>query len=82
MSRDDEFYETVIEVHVLSEDGPYDCDSLEELHTDIHSGPCVGKFSVTQSKPLTGKQMAKRLSDLGSQPEFFQLDDDGKPLDE
>jgi hypothetical protein len=70
------YYITHIDVTVLSE-YPYDPDSLEDLSYDITEGDCVGNFLMGKSKELTGKQMADKLYELGSEPAFFQLDDDG-----
>ena len=80
------FYKTVVQVTILSEE-PYIFDSSENeqsdamlcgIATDICSGPCVGDIKViSHDEEKTGKEMADLLYKAGSEPGFFQLDDEG-----
>lgn len=70
------FWKTTIIVEVLSEDVPLEFDDLEEVHNAISSGACSGQYTST-SEELTGKQCADALTAQGSDPGFFQLDDNG-----
>ena len=68
--------------YVLLSDQPIDgyvsLGSLESLAMS----DCVGYFAKSESEEITPKQAADALYDAGSEPAFFQLDDDGKHLDE
>lgn len=80
MARE-KFYKYVYQVVVLSEE-PRHFDNLSEIDYQIKDGDCVGEVSLKEAKELTGPEMAEALSDVGSEPEFFQLDMDGNPLEE
>ncbi len=71
---------TIIQVTVLSEE-EYDPISLVGVAYDIGEGDHSGEWHVTQSTRLTGQQMAKELQEQGSDPEFFQIDEEVIPLD-
>jgi len=70
------FYKTIIQIEVLSEE-PYDNDDPAAIGYDCDEGDCVGTSKIVSQKVLTGKQMANALYDAGSEPGFFQLNDDG-----
>lgn len=74
------FYRTKIVVEVLSED-PYYETNLSNVARDIYSGECVGSVDCEDSKVLSGQEAAAALSEFGSEPAFFNLDDDGNDLD-
>lgn len=74
------FFKTVIQVEVLSEDQPVDDLDLRQIAYEIMDGDCVGASSLISKKELTGKECADELYELGSEPEFFGLDDDGISL--
>jgi hypothetical protein len=74
------FYKTVIQVEVLSEDQPVNDLDLKQIAHEIYEGDCVGASSIVSVKELTGQECADALHELGSEPEFFNLDDDGKDL--
>lgn len=75
------FYKTEIKVTVLSED-PYDYESLSQVAFDIEGGDCSGEVKVIKKERLTGKEAAKALQKQGSDPEFFQLTEEGEDIDE
>ena len=76
------YYETTITVKVLSQDSPVEAMSLEDIAYEIINGDLVGSFGDTVVVELSPKETAELLYQYGSQPEFFNLDDDGKVLDE
>lgn len=73
------FYRTTIKVVVLSEE-PFDYDDLYGVHLAITDGDCSGHYETAKSETLTAKQAAKALQAQGSDPEFFQLTDEGKDI--
>lgn len=77
------FYKTIFRVEVLSEDFPVeDVDSLHDIAYQIDEGDCSGKVEHVRSVRLTGKRAAEALREQGSDPEFFQLDDNGNDLED
>jgi hypothetical protein len=76
------FYRTVIQIEILSEE-PYECDALEDVTYDITEGHCSGELKdVVRNEEKTGKEMAALLVAQRSDPEFFQLTEDGEDLEE
>lgn len=75
------YFRTVVEVEILSEDAPWDGE-LDALAYDVRDGNCSGSMKTTSSAEVPSQQMAKLLLAQGSDPEFFQLDENGNPLDE
>jgi hypothetical protein len=73
------FYKTLVTVEVLHE-GPIEFDDLKELSNMINSGDCSGQFKVMAAEPLTPKQMAEECLKQQSDPEFFDLDENGEDL--
>ena len=74
------FFRTKFTMEILSEGEFGDALSLEQIAWAISEGDCVGRLSADGVDALTPKGMADALIDLGSEPGFFQLDDDGKSL--
>jgi len=74
------FYKTIFTIEVLSEDRPCDVNTLADLHYAITEGDCCSKWSE-RGEQITAKECADALYDQGSEPGFFQLDDDGNPLE-
>lgn len=68
----EKFRRTVITVEVLSR-GPYNPESLQDVHYDISSGDCSGDWKITESKPVTKKEMKELLKNQGSDEEFADL---------
>lgn len=71
-------YKTKLTIEVLSEGEYGDGLTLEQIAYDISEGPCVGRLSIEKSTTLSAKEMADALVDFGSEPSFFQLDDNGE----
>jgi hypothetical protein len=72
-----------LELTVLTEDEPFGHNQdvgigdLQLLHELVNAGPAVGVLNVKKTESLRGKQMADALTEAGSEPGFFRLDDDG-----
>jgi len=74
------FFKTILQVEILSEDCPFDSENLSEVHRAITDGACSGVVTTVSQQQLTGRQMAHHLIQQDSDPEFFQLDENGKDL--
>lgn len=73
------YYRQTYTVVVLTED-PTEA-SLDQLPESVNGGDdCLQSFEMTSMEELTGKQAADALYASGSEPGFFQLDDEGNPL--
>lgn len=77
------FYRTVYQVEVLSEDPTPDTMSLDELHYQITDGSWSGMVlpPAPLNEELDGHQAAVALKGQLSDPEFFNLTDDGDDYD-
>jgi len=75
------YYRTMITIEVLSED-PIEAISLQDVVYGITEGHWSGDWNAEESLEVTAPQMAKLLIAQGSDPEFFNLDDDGNEIDE
>lgn len=79
--EDPKYYKTTFMVEVLSEGKPFpDAASLHNIAYAIEEGDCSGVTKMVSQKELTGKQAAKALKAQGSDPGFFDLDEDGNKL--
>ncbi len=70
------FYKTIIEVTVLSEE-PLQPMSLGELSYETMEGELSAQMETKEEIPITSLEAAIALKEQGSDPEFFQLDDEG-----
>ena len=76
------FFKTVFQVTVLSEEklvGPFGLDYLAE---EVKEGEWSGEMKMLIHKEINGKQAAKALLAQGSEPEFFQIDENGNDLED
>lgn len=71
------FYKKTFKVTVLSEND-YTFGDINALAYSITEGDNVGEIEEISSKELGAKQIVKELNNLGSQPEFFMLNDNGE----
>lgn len=78
---DRKFYKTIFIVTVLSEN-ELPPMSLGELSYECMEGDFSGHLSVESKIELNGKQAADALKEQDSDPEFFQLDDEGNDLND
>ena len=76
------FYKTTYTFTVLSEEPLPDSLSLSDLDYETMDGHCSGQFGETLVEELDGETAAKALIEQGSDPEFFQLTEDGEDIDE
>jgi hypothetical protein len=74
-----EFYKTVFTVTVLSEE-PLNEPDLSDLHHMITVGDCSGVVKQTSARVLNGLQAAQALQEQGSDPEFFQITEEGEDV--
>jgi|WetSurMetagenome_2_1015567.scaffolds.fasta_scaffold789096_1 hypothetical protein len=76
------FYRTVIQVEILSEE-PYSMEKdLVSINYDINEGDCSGDVrALVENQEVDGPQMARLLIAQNSDPEFFNLDSEGKDLE-
>lgn len=65
------YYRTIIVKEILSED-PYDIAVEEDCSIQIKS---------QKTEEISGREMAEALTAQGSDPEFFQLDEEGNPIE-
>ncbi len=75
------FYKTVVTVTILSERGPVSpsCE-LDHIHRELQDGYWIGEVDNDGGTELTGAEVAKALVEMGSTPDFFDLEDDGTDL--
>jgi hypothetical protein len=76
------FFKTTFTVDVLSEEPIPDWMTLQQVLDEADCGGYVAGVSTSEAdtrveKGLNGKEAADALHGLGSQPGFFQLDDEG-----
>lgn len=76
-----EFYRYVYQFEVLSEE-PLGPMSLKDLEYETQEGHCSGHFLLTTEEKVGGKRMARLLQGQGSDPEFFNLDEDGNDVED
>jgi len=75
------FYKTTYTFTVLSEDQPPSSNmDLKDIIYECEDGGWSGAISSYSSVELSGPEMAIELSNQGSSPEFFDLDDDGTDI--
>ena len=72
------FYRHTYEVVVLSESP--DHDTIYTIAGNVDGGPdCLARFSHVKEEELSGKEAAAALYAAGSEPGFFDLDEEGNP---
>lgn len=71
------YFESTILVKVLTEDGPVGNLSLGELAELVDTGPGVGGYMDLSARQISPQTAARRLREMGSEPGFFRLDDNG-----
>jgi hypothetical protein len=83
MARD--FYKTIITFEVLSEEPIPGCLTLADIGKEAEYGRYVGRFLERGPNDhilMNGAAMAEALVEAGSEPSFFELDEDGNDYDE
>lgn len=74
------FYRTVVQYEILSEE-PVGEVSLADIFAQCTEGAWSGHFLETKQEGLDGPTMAKHLQAQGSDPEFFNLTEDGADVE-
>lgn len=76
-------YKTTFVIEVLSEQPLPENVSLHMIEYETEDGDWLlsGK-RVDTKEELSGRQAVEAILEAGSQPEFFQMDDEGNELDE
>lgn len=77
MANENKYYKTVLTIEVLSEEPIPSWMEPTQVLEEMNAGSFVGNASEASPSELTGKQMAKELTQFGSEPAFFSLDEDG-----
>jgi len=75
------FYKTVIQVEILSEEPYSSPTTLDQIHYDITFGDCSGYLSLLTSQELSRKDFIEEVFKQGSDPGFFNLQEDGTDLE-
>jgi hypothetical protein len=70
------FYRTVVVFDVLSEHPTNDMD-LPELAEACDSGDCVGMVYSRHQEQIPRDEVVRRSTEMGSEPGFFSLDENG-----
>jgi hypothetical protein len=81
MPSDRKFHMVVIEVTVLSEypiPSGVEKLSLSAVAENIDSGDDVGRVKIVSSSEIDARRAVQELKELGSEPGFFQLTEDGE----
>jgi len=81
MASKRKFYRTIVTVEVLSEE-PLDNMGLDALHYAITDGDCVGRTHFGDPQEVEASDAADRLYEMGSEPNFFRLDDKGNDAED
>jgi len=78
----DGFFRVVYTFELLTDDRRIACAdlSLEDIGHHTMEGHCSGRFLSTVVEEVDGPAMARLLVEQGSDPEFFHLDENGRPL--
>jgi len=74
-------YKTVVSITVLS-DEPLDGASLEDIAYETENGQWVGYNLTHKETKIKGAKAIQAISDAGSDPGFFFMDNDGYPDDD
>ena len=76
------FYETVYTIRVLSEEPIPEGMELEDVLDEADTGDYVAQVREDGNSTIDGPTCAKLLYEFGSDPSFFNLNDDGTPAEE
>lgn len=75
------FYKTTISFEVLSEEPIPPHVDMEYIGTECDEGRYVGRFAATTERRLDPQETIKELYDFGSEPSFFELEDEIEQAD-
>jgi hypothetical protein len=81
MAKKKIIYKSVLRVEILSEEPLPDSVSLDTVNYQITDGDWSGALDWEwHNAELHGAEGAKALMNQGSDPEFFQMDEDGNEI--
>jgi hypothetical protein len=72
------FYKLVLKVTILSETPFTGNESLQTHAEGMDQGDDAGTFEAIQNEIISPEQAVKELHEVGSEPGFFQLTEDGE----
>lgn len=75
------FHHTTIAIEVLSEDPVPAAFTVHQVLHEIQQGDYVGRVT-RKGHPMTSFEAARKTREFGSDPAFFEIDDEGRPLEE
>ena len=75
------FYKTVIKVVVISEHPISEDMDLKDIQHEVTFGDSSGQLIWDKPIKLNGKQAAKELMLQGTDPEFFQITEEGDNIE-
>ena len=76
-------YRTIIQLTVLSEEPLHEGMGIDEIDANCEDGDFCGKADwIKVNEEVIGKEAADAVKDTGSDPEFFQMDDDGNEIED
>lgn len=75
------YFRTILVIEVLSEREAFNGD-FEELAEATQTGDCVGSTKMRAVEQCSASEIAALLTEAGSTPGFFSLDEAGKPLED
>jgi hypothetical protein len=76
------FHKRVIRVTILSEEPLDDNMTLSDVEDAIITGDCSGEVNWGNDLVLDSKRTVRALKAQGSDPGFFQLNDDGSDVED
>ena len=77
------FFKQKVTIEILSEDRPLSEDlSISGIEYAITEGDCSGVVIRDAPEELNGEQMAKALMEQKSDPNFFQLTENGEDMED
>ena len=71
------FYKYTIRVTILTEDPIPDDMGIGDMIDEMNSGAYTGTWHMVQTEQQGAKDMAAEMRRVGSDPDFFSIDDDG-----
>ena len=76
-------YKSVLKVIIVSDEPYPDSVNLEQVNYDITEGHNSGILEWEYlNAEIVGAEAVKAMEEQGSDPEFFQMDDEGNELEE
>jgi hypothetical protein len=68
------FFKTIFTYEVLTEDVSIEYDDINSVVYECRQGDAVGTITNVETEELSAEEMAKALSEAGSEPAFFELE--------